>query len=200
MIGLVEPAGGVPRYQLKITLKYSRPAIWRRIVVPANFKLDRLHDVIQRVMPWTNSHMHHFMVGAPYGRDCTFYGRPNPEFADMGSEELNEKSYTIANIAPDAKKKFIYEYDFGDGWEHQIVVEKVLPPDAGFKHVICLAGANACPPDDCGGIPGYYQMLEIIADPKHPDHEHMKEWLGGEWDLARFDLDEANATLKRFKV
>ena len=91
MIGLAEKAGGTPLYQLKITLKYSQPAIWRRIVVPANFKLDRLHDVIQRVMPWTNSHMHHFMVGAPYGRGCTFYGRPNPEFAGMGSEELDEK-------------------------------------------------------------------------------------------------------------
>ena len=65
---------------------------------------------------------------------------------------------------------------------------------------LCLAGKNACPPDDCGGIPGYYHMLEIIADPKHPDHEHMKEWLGGEWDMARFDLDEANDALKRFKV
>ena len=129
-----------------------------------------------------------------------FYGPPNPEFADMGSEELNEKLYTVADIAPGAKKKFIYEYDFGDGWQHEIVVEKVLPPDAGFKKVICLAGANACPPDDCGGIPGYYNMLEIIADPKHPDHEQMKEWLGGEWDLARFDLDEANAALKRFKA
>jgi hypothetical protein len=194
MIGLVESTGGAPLYQLKITLKYSRPSIWRRIVVPASFKLDRLHQVIQEIMPWTNSHMHQFIVGRVY------YGRPDPEFADMGSETLNEKRYTIADLAPGAKKKFIYEYDFGDGWEHEIVVEKVLPADAGFKHVTCLAGKNACPPDDCGGIPGYYNMLEIIANPKHPDHEHMKEWLGAEWDPARFDLDEANAALKRFKA
>jgi hypothetical protein len=200
MIGLAECTGGTPLYQLKITLKYSQPKIWRRIVVPSDMKLDWLHDVIQRLMPWTNSHMHHFMVGAPYGRDCTFYGRPNPEFAGMGSEELDEKRYTIADIAPGAKAKFIYEYDFGDGWQHEIVVEKILPPDASFKHIICLAGKNACPPDDCGGIPGYYNMLEIIADPKHPDHEHMKEWLGGEWDLAQFDLDEVNDALKRFKA
>jgi hypothetical protein len=132
------------------------------------------------------------------GRNC--YGRPDPEFADKGSETLNEKHYTIADIAPGAKKKFIYEYDFGDGWEHEIVVEKVLPPDAGFKRVICVAGENACPPDDCGGIGGYYEMLKIIADPKHPDHGHMKEWLGGERDLARFDLDETNDALKRFKA
>ena len=194
MIGLVESTGSVSLYQLKITLMYSDPAIWRRVVVPANFKLDRLHQVIQRVMPWTDSHLHQFIVG----RTC--YGRPDPEFADKGSETLNEKHYTIADIAPGAKKKFIYEYDFGDGWEHEIVVEKVLPPDAGFKRVICLAGENACPPDDCGGIGGYYEMLKIIADPKHPDHEHMKEWLGGERDLARFDLDETNDALKRFKA
>jgi len=194
MIGLVESTGSVSLYQLKITLIYSDPAIWRRVVVPANFKLDRLHQVIQRVMPWTDSHLHQFIVG----RTC--YGRPDPEFADKGSETLNEKHYTIADIAPGAKKKFIYEYDFGDGWEHEIVVEKVLPPDAGFKRVICLAGENACPPDDCGGIGGYYEMLKIIADPKHPDHGHMKEWLGGERDLARFDLDETNDALKRFKA
>ena len=194
MIGLVESTGGVSLYQLKITLMYSDPAIWRRVVVPANFKLDRLHQVIQRVMPWTDSHLHQFIVG----RTC--YGRPDPEFADKGSETLNEKHYTIADIAPGAKKKFIYEYDFGDGWEHEIVVEKVLPPDAGFKRVICLAGENACPPDDCGGIGGYYEMLKIIADPKHPDHGHMKEWLGGERDVARFDLDETNDALKRFKA
>jgi hypothetical protein len=194
MIGLVESTGSVSLYQLKITLMYSDPAIWRRVVVPANFKLDRLHQFIQRVMPWTDSHLHQFIVG----RTC--YGRPDPEFADKGSETLNEKHYTIADIAPGAKKKFIYEYDFGDGWEHEIVVEKVLPPDAGFKRVICLAGENACPPDDCGGIGGYYEMLKIIADPKHPDHGHMKEWLGGERGLARFDLDETNDALKRFKA
>ena len=194
MIGLVESPGGTPLYQLQITLKYSQPKIWRRILVPADLKLDRLHLVVQAVMPWTNSHMHQFIVG----RTC--YGRPDPDFAGPDSQALNEKKFTVADIAPAAKKKFIYEYDFGDGWEHEIVVEKILPPDAGFKRVVCLAGENACPPDDCGGIPGYYQMLEIIADAKHPDHEHLKEWIGGEWDRARFDLDDASAALKKFKA
>lgn len=193
MIRLLETTGGVPRYQLKITLLDSQPAIWRRIVVPASFRLDQLHQVIQEVMPWTNSHMHQFIAGD------TYYGRPDPD-AGMVSETLNEKKFTLADLAPGAKKKFIYEYDFGDGWEHEIVVEKVLPPDAGFKKIICLAGQNACPPDDCGGIPGYDEMLKIIGNPKHPDHAHWKEWLGGEWDAARFDLDEANAALKRFKI
>src|SRR5438093_2192361 len=115
----------------------------------------------------------------------------------MGRETLNEKRYKVADLAPAAKKKFIYEYDFGDGWQHEVVVEKVLPPDPAFKHTTCLAGANACPPDDCGGIPGYYDLLETLENPKHPDHADMKEWIGGEWDAARFDLEGTNRMLKR---
>ena len=92
---------------------------------------------------------------------------------DKRSEEtLNEQRYTLADIAPGPKKKFIYEYDFGDGWQHEVRVEKALPTDATFKHPVCLAGANACSPDDSGGIPGYYNLLDAIADPKHPDHAH----------------------------
>jgi hypothetical protein len=196
MIGLTEneTGGGGPLYQLKITLKWSQPSIWRRVVVRPDMTLDRLHQVIQTVMGWTNSHMHQFIVGR------TFYGKPDPEFADMGSETLNEKRYKVADLAPAAKKKFVYEYDFGDGWQHEVVVEKVLSPDPAFKHPTCLAGANACPPDDCGGIPGYYRLLESLADPKHPEHADLKEWIGGEWDAARFDLDAANAMLKRLKA
>ncbi len=194
LISETETGGGVPLYQLKITLKWSQPAIWRRVVVRADMKLDRLHEVIQIVMPWMNCHMHQFIVGR------AFYGKPDPEFADMSSEILNEKKYTVADLAPAAKKKFIYEYDFGDSWQHEVVVEKVLPPDAGFKHPTCLAGANACPPDDCGGIPGYYGLLETLTNPKHPDHAHMKEWIGGKWDAARFDLEGTNKMLKRLKA
>jgi len=84
------------------------------------------------------------------------YGVPDREKDDFGTETLNEKRYTVADLAPVAKRKFIYEYDFGDSWEHEVLVEQVLPPDADFKHPVCLAGANASPPEDCGGIPGYY--------------------------------------------
>ena len=181
-------------YQIKVTLEGSQPPIWRRVQVASDTTLANFHMVLQRVMGWTNSHMHQFIVGR------TFYGRPDPAFADMGSETLGEKRYKVADLAPVAKKKFIYEYDFGDGWQHEVVVEKVLPPDPAFKHTTCLAGANACPPDDCGGIPGYYNLLEALADPKHPEHADLKEWIGGEWDAARFDLDAANAMLKRLKA
>ena len=189
----VRPAG-VPLYQLKITLQWSRPPIWRRVVVRADMRLDRLHDVIQIAMGWTNSHLHQFVLG----RD--FYGEPDPGSDGFGTDTLNEKRYTVADLAPAAKKKFIYEYDFGDGWNHEVKVEKVLPPDPGFKHPVCLAGEHACPPEDCGGIGGYYNLLEALADPMHPEHEDLKGWIGGEWDAMRFDQGEVNAILKRLKA
>jgi hypothetical protein len=196
MIRLIEgpTGGGASLCQLKITLKWSQPAIWRRVVVRADLKLNRLHDLIQRVMPWNNSHLHQFVFGH------TYYGLPDPESMGSNIETLNEKKYTLADLAPAAKKKFIYEYDFGDSWEHEIIVEKLLPPDADFKHPICLGGANACPPDDCGGIHGYHRLLEILADRKHPEHQEVKEWLGIPWDPSRFDLTETNTHLKRMKA
>ena len=197
MIGLIDHTGercGAPLYQVKITLKSSKPPIWRRVVVRSDMKLDRLHQVIQVVMGWTDSHLHQFIVGR------TFYGRPDPEFADMGPEMLNERRFTVADVAPAAKNKFIYEYDFGDGWQHEVLVEKALPPDVAFGHPVCLGGANACPPEDCGGIWGYYNLLETLADPKHAEHEEMKDWLGGEWDSTLFELDSANEMLKRMKA
>ena len=185
--------GGVPLYQLKITLQWSDPAIWRQVVVRADLRLDRLHQVIQQVMPWTNSHLHQFIVGR------TYYGVPDLE-AGLDFETLDERRHTVAELAPAAKKKFIYEYDFGDGWAHEVKLEKILPPDAGFKQPVCVAGANACPPDDCGGMGGYYNMLAILAKPKHPEYRQWHDWLGGKWDAKCFDLEETNRRLKRLKM
>ena len=181
-------------YQLKITLKWSDPAIWRRVVVSADMSLERLHVLIQWVMPWTNSHMHQFIAGK------TYYGAADPASSDLGVDMINEEEYSVADLAPAAKKKFLYEYDFGDGWLHEVVVEKILPPDKAFKHPVCLAGANACPPDDCGGLPGFYHLLEILQNPKNPEYAEMEEWIGGDFDAERFDLEELNRRLKRFKT
>lgn len=198
LISGTEVGGGVSLYQLKITLKRSKPPIWRRVVVRADMTLDRLHGVIQIAMGWTNSHLHQFFAGAGFRVTC--YGMPDPEFADMGTETLDEKRYSIADLAPAAKRKLTYEYDFGDGWEHEVKVEKLLPPDLAFKHPVCHAGAKACPPEDCGGIGGYYDLLEILVDSNHPDHEDMMDWIGGKWDTEMFDLDEVNRALKRLKA
>jgi len=189
----LEPDGAA-LYQLKITLKGSEPPIWRRVVVRSDMPLRRLHGVIQRVMGWTDSHLHRFIVGD------TYYGTPDPEMMSFGRQTLSEKRYTVAEVAPAVKRSFVYEYDFGDGWEHKIVVEKILPPDPQFQHPICLAGANACPPEDCGGISGYNDLIEILADPQNPEHERMKEWLGYDLDPARFNIDIANGVLNRLKA
>ena len=194
----VQAIGGVPLYQLRITLKWSKPPIWRRVLVRADTTLDRLHDVIQFAMGWTNSHMHQYFAGKGFAVTC--YGKPDPGFAGMGSEMLNERRYTVVDLAPAPRRKFIYEYDFGDGWEHEVLVEKILSLDSTFKHPVCLAGENACPPEDCGGIGGYYNLLEILADPKHSEHETMKEWIGGEFDVARFDRNATNVWLKQLRA
>jgi hypothetical protein len=194
MILLVEAGTGPKLYQLKITLRGSRPSIWRRIVVRADMRLDRLHRVIYTSTGWTNSHLHQYLQGQAY------YGDPGLEGGDCGDGMLPEKEYTLADLVTEAGEEFIYEYDFGDGWEHDVLVEKVLPPDAVFKHPVCLSGANACPPEDCGGIDGYHDFLEALADPEHEDHEQMKGWIGRKWDASRFDLGKTNTALKRLKV
>jgi hypothetical protein len=191
MISTIETRGsGAGLYQMKVTLKWTKPPIWRRVVVREDLKLDRLHWVIQLAMGWTNSHLHQFITGVQS------YGVPDPDYDDMGTKMLNEKRYTVADLARSGNKKFIYEYDFGDGWAHEVKIEKVLPPDAGFKHPVCLGGANACPPEDCGGIPGFYNFVEAMGNPNHPEHEELKEWYGGEWDATRFEVEEVNQELK----
>ena len=166
--------------------------------MPGDMRLNRLHDVIQIAMGWTDSHLHQFTVGTRSA--CIYFGVPDPEFDYIGSKTLNERRYTVANLAPIPKKKFIYEYDFGDDWEHEVIAEKILPRDPVFKCPVCLAGANACPPEDCGGIYGYYDLLKILGDPKHPSHEDMKEWIDEDFDSTRFDLSEINTELRRLKM
>ncbi len=187
-----------PHLQLKITLQGSRPAIWRRVVVPADMTLDRLHDVIQIAMGWTNSHLHQF-IGEGGRFDGGAFRERDPDMDELDDDAASERDHTVADVAPRPKSKFVYEYDFGDGWLHDVTVEKVLAPDPAFQHPVCLAGQHACPPEDCGGIGGYCEMLKRLANPKRPEHEQTKEWLGADWIAARLDIGRVNAALKRFK-
>jgi len=172
-------------YQLKVTLKNSKPPIWRRIQVNSDINLYRLHQNLQVMMGWTDSHLHQFIVHGEY------YGTPDPDF-----EVTNEKSIKLDRVVSEAGDKFFYEYDFGDSWEHSILVEKILQPETGVNYPICLDGKRACPPEDCGGIWGYGDLLEAIQDPAHPEHEEMLEWLGGRFDPEEFDVDMVNQRLK----
>ncbi len=176
-------------YQLKITLIGSKPPIWRRVLVRSDIMLPKFHCVLQAVMGWTDSHMHAFRAGEEY------YGEPGEDMDYM----KNEASVKLDKLFHKEKDSLIYEYDFGDGWEHKVSLEKILPFDESLKTPICIKGKLACPPEDCGGLYGYYELLETLADPKHPDREDMLEWLGGEFDPEDFSPEEVNELLSDFK-
>ena len=175
-------------YQIKVTLKGSRPPIWRRIQVTSETTLARLHRILQRVMGWEDYHLYQFMVGGMEYSD--------PKVLEE-MEGHDARRVTLGTLVRGVKSKFLYEYDFGDRWEHEILVEKILPRDEGKSYPLCLAGKRACPPEDCGGIWGYGDFVKAIRDPKHHEHEEMLEWVGGEFDPDVFDLDEVNRELQR---
>jgi hypothetical protein len=177
-------------YQLKVTLMDSKPPIWRRIQVSSDITLYTLHQIIQEAMGWTDSHLHQFIIGGKY------YGEPNP---DYGFEMADESRVKLNRVVKGEKAKFRYEYDFGDNWQHQIVVEKILTPEAGVHYPRCLTGKRNCPPEDCGGVWGYADFLEAIQNPEHPEHDELLEWVGGEFDPEAFDLDEVNQALKHIR-
>lgn len=180
--------------QVRIALRNLKPAIWRRILVPKTIALGDLHWVIQAAMPWTNSHLHEFRLGQRR------FGMRNTDFEGFGEPPADEESVRLSDLLR-PRQTILYEYDFGDGWQHDVKVEKELPADPKMKSVVCLEGENACPPDDCGGVGGYCRLIEILADSEHEEHDEMKEWIGGEeWDPFRFDLKKTNARLKRIRL
>lgn len=175
-------------YQIKVTLKGSKPPIWRRFQVTGDTSLVQLHRILQRVMGWEDYHLHQFIV------DGTLYG---DEEMMQDLDAADEKAATLDRIVRREKFKFIYEYDFGDGWDHELLIEKILPLEEGKAYPVCLTGKRACPPEDCGGIWGYSELLEAVQDADHPEHDEMLEWAGEEFDPAAFDLKEVNAELKK---
>lgn len=182
----------VPVYQLKVTLDGIKPPIWRRIQVRGYVSLFKLHKIIQAMMGWEDYHLHQFMVGEDY------YAIQSPE-DPWPMETKNEKRAKLFQVAPTEKSRFIYEYDLGDSWYHEIMVEKILHPVREQELPVCLAGKRSRPPEDCGGIGGYYEFLEAIRDPKHPDHEDMLIWAGEDFDPERFDIEEINRLLSKIK-
>lgn len=176
-------------YQIKVTLDDIRPPIWRRILVPDNTSLLKLHDILQIIMGWQDYHLHHFVI------DNHYYGnRDNDEFGDLGT--IDEKRVKLDQIIPSKGFRFKYEYDFGDSWKHTLYVEKLLPVEQGTKYPVCIKGKRACPPEDVGGVWGYENFLEAIRDPNHEEHDQNLEWSGGEFDPEAFDLERVNQRLQ----
>lgn len=177
-------------YQFTISLRKIEPPIWRRIQVPASFTLAALHRVLQIVMGWQNCHLHSFNVGNEE------YGVPSPEYDDFEMKMLDEKKMTLKKVIALSVREFTYEYDPGDSWQHSITLEKALEPDDTFHLPICLAGQRACPPEDCGGVPGYEAFLEALGDKDHEEHDDMKRWIGGYFDPESFDSNSVNRALR----
>lgn len=182
-------------HELEITLLDVAPRVWRRFTVPGSMSLAKLHEVIQIVMGWTDSHLHQFVTG-----DGARYASPSP-FGDPDWDEQVTDAATIrvSNILATKGAELSYEYDFGDGWEHRVEVVTIRPPQPGEKTPRCLAGERNCPPEDCGGPYGYVDLLAALADPKHPDHADMAEWIGDEFDAELFDLNEVNEMLAEIR-
>lgn len=178
-------------YQLKIALPYIEPPIWRRLEVPGAMTFDALHAVIQIAMGWEDCHLWMFYVGktevSPESEQFDFPGKQRAQSADRT---------TLDHMLAGRRIKFRYIYDMGDDWLHEIKVEKVSAPAPGAQYPRCTGGERACPPEDCGGFPGYLNLLETLANPKHPEREEMLEWIGGEWNAEAFDIDAVNDRLQ----
>ena len=172
-------------YHLRTTLLGVEPAVWRRILVPGKVTLEDLHYIIQDVMGWTNSHLHQFEV---FGVE---YSDPRFELENV----VDESAAYLHRMELHEGATFLYRYDFGDNWEHEVAIEKIELRDQALLHPVCEDGARACPPEDCGGVGGYEELLKTLSDPGHPDHEDMLEWVGGSFDAEAFDLEVVNQKL-----
>lgn len=180
-------AGEGKIYQLKIILADTDPQIWRRILVSGDVNLGKLHRIIQAVMGWTDTHLHEFHIKG------ISYADPEMEM----TESKNERRTRLGKAVPEQGITFMYVYDFGDCWEHLIKVEKITDRHEKYNGVpVCLEGRLAGPPEDCGGVPGYYDLLRILKDPKAPDYKEMTEWIDPCFDPEEFDLEGLNEFLK----
>ena len=173
-------------YQLKVTLRWIKPPVWRRVLVGSHRALGDLHHTIQCVFGWEDCHLHQFDVqGEHYVAG----------WEDEVGDAIDEDTVCLCELGLKPTRKFRYRYDFGDNWEHEILLEKVLEPQPDVRYPVCLTGRRAGPPEDCGGPWGYADLLETLADPTSSEHEEMLQWLGGPIDPEAFSLDDVNARL-----
>ena len=178
--------------QLKITLLEINPPIWRRIQVPSTIPLCCLHDALQAVLGWTDSHLHQFE------KDGKYWGVPDDDGFDGDVEVIDESKVPVAKLLLAEGDTLIYVYDFGDNWRHEVVLEKILPSDSTLKP-ICLGGKRRCPPEDVGGPSGYEEFLAVIFEPGHDEFTHFRGWAGGTFHAEQFDMMAVNYNLERMR-
>jgi hypothetical protein len=175
-------------YQFFISLRESDPLIWRRFQVPSSIRLPRLHRVLQIIMGWENYHLHQFQHRG------TIYGIPDPEWP-APERFRDESDILLGRLITSPGDSLSYEYDFGDSWEHDVILEAITQPEVAIQYPICFAGARACPPEDVGGLSGYDHYLKAIADPQHEEHQEMIDWRGEGFDPVAFNLAAVNSRL-----
>ena len=175
-------------YQLKVTLRWVRPSVWRRIVVRSDMNLEDFHEILQTVMGWTNNHMHGFNLVEK---------RRGASGDQRQVERDQQRRVRLFEFLKKPKDLLMYEYDFGDGWEHEVLLESVADHERGARYPWVLDGKRACPPDDVGGVSGYAHFLSVLANPRHPEHEEMLEWCGGSFDPKHVDIQALNRAFHR---
>jgi hypothetical protein len=179
-------------WQLNIELLDVSPTVWRRLVMPSSIKLPRLHQVFQTSLGWTNSHLREFAINS------VRYSDPDPDFDDE-TGHVDEQGVILEDALGIDARCFDYVYDFGDDWHHVVLVEDQHLEAKAPRAIRCVAGENACPPEDVGGALRYAEFLVAIADPGHEEHESFREWSGGRFDPKRFDLEAINRMLSKIK-
>ena len=189
---LVMPTKGFGKiYQLKVSLD-SPPdcPIWRRLLIPCEFKLSQLHDVLQTAFGWQNSHLHEFRIGR------RTFGRPDWEEDFMGqSPPEDERRVRLHRVLSAVGTKATYLYDFGDNWEHKILVEQLHPEAPGQRYPLCVDGWGQCPPEDCGGVPGYENLVRVMQNRYDPEYAEIRRWLGRKFDPDDFSVEPVNRKL-----
>ncbi|NES12969.1 MULTISPECIES: plasmid pRiA4b ORF-3 family protein [Micromonospora] len=175
-------------FQLKVSLVGTRPSVWRRVLVPGGYTLDRVHRVVQHAMGWRDCHLHSFEI------DGRQYGEPDPDGELAVRDELDVRLDAVVGKGD----RFQYVYDFGDWWEHDLLVEDVCAADPDERYPVCPVGERACPPEGIGGPAGHAVLLAALADPEHPERRTMRDWAGPGFDPAAFDATRATTLLRRF--
>lgn len=171
-------------YRLKVTIQETSPAVWRRLLVPADVSLAKFHRILQEAFGWTNSHLHCF--------EC-WSGRYGMVGIEEDTDDLkDERRLRLSAALPEKDSCLLYRYDYGDDWEHLVELEDIIGPDPRHHYPLCVGGARACPPEDCGGTSGYEELCRVIKSPKDEEHDSMLTWLGGYFDPAGFDANTVN--------
>jgi hypothetical protein len=192
MVAKAQRAPSKTAIQLRISLKDHTPTIWRRLVVPGEIKLSKLHSIFQAAMGWEDYHLHLFRIG-----DHT-YGEPDDEFADEEFDDIDEDTVLFSEVVT-APMRFSYQYDFGDNWEHEVVIETSERVPLVLKFAACIDGQRACPPEDCGGTRGFADLVTAIADPTDEEHAEYVDWIGRPFDPEAFSVAATNAALQRVR-